>query len=457
MKRLYSFFLILLSSLAASGQDKLAFSLEDCRSLALENNTAIRKARMDNQAAELRRKEMYTWFFPQVGITSMGFWSEKARVDFLLDDIFVNSDAAQDVSIILGELAPELGLSESFHFFKYGFNAGISLFQPIYTGGRIRQSYQIAHLLEDASDIKREIVEKFVLNQIDKNYFMLASLQEKQNLVDALDNYLSEMEEIATLAMDNGVIVKSEFMQLKSKRMELNAGRHKLKTGIRLAKMNLLNSMGVEYSILNLDNYEFPAADFNDVPAPEDVYIEENQAVANMNESRLLDIYVKTRQHQKKITLGGSLPSVGLGARYGVSRFDIRDEFKWNGGVYLALKIPISSWGRTSLALKRNQIEIDKAEATQRDLTEKLTLKLRKDYLELTSAWDAMQIAKEQKDYEEYLHEQARLSCENGYSTVADLLKSYSDLAKAEESYSTAVSDYITALHAYLECTGSEE
>ena len=76
---------------------------------------------------------------------------------------------------------------------------------------------------------------------------------------------------------------------------------------------------------------------------------------------------------------------------------------------------------------------------------------MRKDYLELTSAWDAIQIAREQKEYEEYLHEQARLNCENGYSTVADLLKSYSDLTKAEESYSTAVSDYITALHAYLE------
>ena len=451
MKRLYSLILILLPCLVVSGQERQSFSLEDCRSLAMENNTTIRNARMDKQAAELRRKEMFTWFFPQVGITSMGFWSEKAKVTFQLDDIFVNADAAQDVGVILGELAPELGISESFHFFKYGFNAGISLFQPIYTGGRIRQSYQIAHLLEDASDIKREIVEKFVLNQIDKNYFLLASLQEKQNLVDALDNYLSEMEEIATLAMDNGVIVKSEFMQLKSKRLELNAGRQKLKTGIRLAKMNLLNSMGMQYSILNLDNYEFPAANFCDIPSPEDVYMDENQAVANMDESKLLDVYVKVRQHQKKITLGGSLPSVGLGARYGVSRFDIRDEFKWNGGVYLALKIPISSWGRTSLALQRSQIEIDKAEATQRDLTEKLTLKMRKDYLELTSAWDAIQIAREQKEYEEYLHEQARLNCENGYSTVADLLKSYSDLTKAEESYSTAVSDYITALHAYLE------
>ena len=125
---------------------------------------------MDKQAAELRRKEMFTWFLPQVGITSMGFWSEKAKVTFQLDDIFVNADAAQDVGIILGELAPELGISENFHFFKYGFNAGVSLFQPIYTGGRIRQSYQIAHLLEDASDIKREIVGKVVLNQIDKNF-----------------------------------------------------------------------------------------------------------------------------------------------------------------------------------------------------------------------------------------------------------------------------------------------
>ena len=51
---------------------------------------------------------------------------------------------------------------------------------------------------------------------------------------------------------------------------------------------------------------------------------------------------------------------------------------------------------------------------------------MRKDYLELTSAWDAIQIARERKEYEEYLYEQVRLNCENGYSTVADLLKSYS-------------------------------
>ena len=185
MKRLYSLILILLPCLVVSGQERQSFSLEDCRNLAMENNTTIRNARMDKQAAELRRKEMFTWFLPQVGITSMGFWSEKAKVTFQLDDIFVNADAAQDVGTILGELAPELGVSENFHFFKYGFNAGISLFQPIYTGGRIRQSYQIAHLLEDVSDIKSEIVEKVVLNQIDKNYFLLASLQEKQRLVDA--------------------------------------------------------------------------------------------------------------------------------------------------------------------------------------------------------------------------------------------------------------------------------
>ena len=151
-------------------------------------------------------------------------------------------------------------------------------------------------------------------------------------------------------------------MQLKSKRLELNAGRQKLKTGIKLAKMNLLNSMGIEYSILNLDKYEFPAADFKDIPSPEEVYMDENQAVANMGENTLLDLYVKVRQHQKKITLGCSLPSLGLGARYGLSRFDKRDNFKWNGGVYLTLRIPISSWGRTSLALQRNQIEIEKAD-----------------------------------------------------------------------------------------------
>ena len=451
MKRLYSLILILLPCLVVNAQERQVFSLENCRSLALENNTAIRNARMDKKAAELKRKEVSTWLFPQVGINSMGFWSEKSMVTIQMDDIFVNADAAQDVGTILGELAPELGMSENFHFFKYGFNAGVNLFQPIYAGGRIRQTYQIAHLMEDAYDIKSEIVEEYVLNQIDKNYFLLASLQEKQHLLDALDSYLTKMEKIATLALDNGVIVKSEFMQLKSKRLELNAGRQKLKTGIKLAKMNLLNSMGIEYSILNLDKYEFPAADFKDIPSPEEVYMDENQAFANMGENKLLDLYVKVRQHQKKITLGGSLPSLGLGARYGLSRFDKRDNFKWNGGVYLTLRIPISSWGRTSLALQRNQIEIEKAEATQRDLREKLTLKMRKDYLELTSAWDAIQIARERKEYEEYLYEQVRLNCENGYSTVADLLKSYSELAKADESYSMAVSDYITALHAYLD------
>ena len=78
-----------------------------------------------------------------------------------------------------------------------------------------------------------------------------------------------------------------------------------------------------------------------------------------------------------------------------------------------------------------------------------LLLRQRKFYLELTSAWDALTLARSQREYGQYLYDQAQVSFKSGYSTTTDLLQAYGNLTEQVERETVAIGDYLTALQVY--------
>lgn len=433
----------------AAGQTRRILTLEECRQTALQNNNDIRNANLDITAAIAKKKEVASNFFPNVSLLGFAFHSFDHLIQKSVSDILGKNDFGYDMQYTWEEIAPELGASETFNYLRYGQRYGVTIIQPVFLGGRIFNGNRYASLGISAARLMGHMKQRDVIEQVDKTYYDLAALQEKQKTVQALAVLLDSLEKVADIALSQGVILKSDQMLLQTKKLELMNGQTKLKAGIRLSKMNLLNTIGLEYRAINIDSYEFPGAVMDSLPTPEQVYVYEEDAAANLDETQLLDLQIEAKKFEKKLTIGSSLPQIGIGLTYGYTRLSEINPGRWNGTVFAAVQIPLSDWVRNTYKLQQQQADLEKAVNDRDHLGRMLVLQQRKLFFDLTSAWDDMQLAKTQAEYHQYLYDQARLNYETGYSTVTDMLMAYGDLAEAQENYCTSVGSYLTALQAY--------
>ena len=441
--------LLLFLPLCLAAQTPHGFTLDECKEIALQNSNEMRKAALDKKAAQAMTGEVAANFFPTASINGLAFHAFNPLLSIDAISVLGNTEIGNAIQDAWQEIAEAKGAKASLDFLKYGQFYGITAIQPIFAGGRIVNGYLYSQLGVEAARLKAEMNEKEVLEEVERNYFGVISLMEKEKYLDAMQALLDSLEIVANVAFQEGVIVKSDYLMLQNKKMELSNGRLKLTAGMRLMKMNLLSSMGYKYKVLDLDKYSFASPGFEGIPTPEDVYVDENKVVEELAETRLLDIQVKAKKFEKRLTLGSTLPQIGLGVRYGYNRLFYERPGRWNGLVFAAFTIPLTDWAANSYKMKRQQCDIEKAEYDRDHYTEMLLLRQRKYYLELTSSWDALTLARSQHEYAQYLYDQARISFDSGCSTTTDLLTAYGNLTESVERETVALGDYLTALQVY--------
>lgn len=433
----------------AAQQADYVLSLDECRRIALENNNSLKNARLDVKAARAKKSEVFTNYFPTISLGGFAFHSLDYNIKVEMTDIFGKNEFGYAMQNIWAGIAPELGVSPSFNFLQYGQHYGATAIQPVFMGGRIVTGNRYAKLGIQAAELKTGISERNTLEEVDRNYFLVVGLVEKLKSLDALQKLTDTLDRVSKVAFQEGVILKSDRMLLENKIAELQNGKVRLRGSMRLAKMNLLTSIGVKFKVSELDKYTFPMAGFENIPSPESVYVDEEKTVAQMEESKLLELQIKAKEYEKKLTLGSVLPQVGVGFNYGWSEMNGLNSGRWNGAVFAAFQIPLTDWAKSSMKMQQDQLAIEKATNDRNHLMEMLVLQQRHFYLELTSAWDRLELAKEQKEYNEYMYEQAIHNYEAGFCTMTDLLQAYSNLAEADENYCNALSDYLVALQIY--------
>jgi outer membrane protein TolC len=452
MKRTISIFLCLLALLPLSAQTSL--SLSDCRSMAVQHDPHLRNAHLDVMAARAQKQEAFSEYFPAVSISSFGFWSLDPMLEIGVKDILGENELADKVSDIVNEAAPQLGISPVYSTLKYGYSASIMAMQPLYAGGRIVAGNRLAALGVEAAQLQQDMTVRDRILDVESAYWQVVALQEKMVTLEGLAAMLDTLARDVSVAVDAGVAVDADLMQVQLKRTELKGGQTQLQGSLRLAKMNLFHLIGQEYCMTPaladslkpfIDDIVFTDR-LSDLQAPSFHYVPEEEIVAGLDEARLLDLAVESRSLEKRMALGEALPQVAIGASYGYSRV-LNDRF--NGTAFAMIQIPISDWGKVSRKMERIGYQMQKAQNDRDYVSSQLLLQIRQLWLSLTVAWDAMQLCGDAV-------QQARLTAERqganyaaGLISLSDLLQAQSALQQAEESLLNARIAYSTALSAY--------
>lgn len=425
-------------------------SLDSCMSLALQNNVAIKNADLDVRAAQEVKKQVFTKYFPNVSAMAAAYHALEPLIQYGIEDVG-SAEVRQFLYNMYYEYGAALGLPNELALCENGVVLGATAIQPIFMGGQIVNGNKLAKVGVQAAELQKELAVNQQLLQVEANYWLVKSLQEKQKTLQQALTFLDTLYRDVQTARAAGLVTQNDLLKVSLKQNELKSNSLKVDNGVKLATMALCQFIGVQYA----DNIEL-----TDTIENENFFnfssSNDSAAVASRNEAHLLNLQVDAAQLQKKITLGETLPHLmlGVGASYGNPIFD---HYGANGLAFATLNIPITSWWETSHKLKQHNVLIQKAENERDDLMQKMQLEAQQARNNYQEAVAQVELMEESVALADANLQTAVTNYQAGLIPIAELLEAQTMYCQAKDQLTDAQIDAKIKLEKYKLSVGMKK
>ena len=412
----------LLLMISVSGSAQQAYSLAQCKKLALENNARMKNARLEVSSARQTKEEAFTNFFPSLSASALGYNANQPLVEANL--------GGMPLALL-----------------KNGIVGDITVTQPLFAGGQIVNGNKLAQLGVEVSRFKQEQSEKEVLLTTEVYYWQIISLNEKLKTLAIVEQLVNSLYKDVDAAVKAGVKNRNDLLQVQLRKNSVASDRLQLENGLKLSRMLLGQYVGVKADSLSIEPISF------DEPAsPEKLRTDHGAALLTTPEYQLLAKNVEANRLQQKITVGKYLPTVGIGASYMYD--DLMDKDNTTAMVFAKVSVPISDWWGGSHAIKKQKFQTMMAQNEQRNNSDLLLIQMQKLWNDVEESYKQVKLAEESVVT---ATENVRLNTNYyhaGTTTLSDLLDSQLLLQQSRNQHTDAYTQYLIKQTQYLQATG---
>ena len=427
MKRAFVLSLALLASAFVYGQRTL--TLDECRSLAIQNNKELQIAGEKVRVAGYDKQAALTKYFPQV--SAMGTYMRNQKDINLLDDKTVAG---------LGKLLP-IDVGAFTHLdIQDVWLGNVSLVQPVFMGGKIIAYNQITKYAKELAQSMNDLKLQDVIYKTDEAYWQVVSLVNKKKLADSYVSLLRKMDTDVQALIEEGVATQVDGMSVRVKLNQAEMAQTKVDNGLDLSRMALAQLCG-----LPLEE-SLALADENIESLPESTSssgsFSVEEAFINRQELKSLDYAVRIYKKKEKIALAEHLPSVALTANYLVTNPNSFNGFKNDfGGMFnvgVAVQVPISGWWEGTYKRNAARAETHIKQLELDDAKEKIELQVNQSVYKVNEAGKKLTASSRNKEKAEENLRHATIGFEEGVIPALNLME-------AQTAWVEAQSDLIDA------------
>ena len=427
MKRAFVLSLALLASAFVYGQRTL--TLDECRSLAIQNNKELQIAGEKVRVAGYDKQAALTKYFPQV--SAMGTYMRNQKDINLLDDKTVAG---------LGKLLP-IDVGAFTHLdIQDVWLGNVSLVQPVFMGGKIIAYNQITKYAKELAQSMNDLKLQDVIYKTDEAYWQVVSLVNKKKLADSYVSLLRKMDTDVQALIEEGVATQVDGMSVLVKLNQAEMAQTKVDNGLALSRMALAQLCGLplEESLAladeNIESLSESASSTGSYSVEE--------AFINRQELKSLDYAVRIYKKKEKIALAEHLPSVALTANYLVTNPNSFNGFKNDfGGMFnvgVAVQVPISGWWEGTYKRNAARAETHIKQLELDDAKEKIELQVNQSVYKVNEAGKKLTASSRNKEKAEENLRHATIGFEEGVIPALNLME-------AQTAWVEAQSDLIDA------------
>ena len=425
-------FLFGATAISSTAQEQ-ELTLNQCITLALQNNRKIQISQAETTKAHYERKVAFTNYFPRINAIGAYFHNSE-RVSLLKNNqkTFlqnIGTELQSGITPLLNELAirfPELSniissiaqteiekplnnlgsaISESFTpDTRNTYGAIISLTQPLYMGGRITAYNKIAKLAEKIAESNIETTRQETILNVNETYWLIVSIANKKRLAESYLKLTEKLHSDVESMQAEGVATMSDVLGTSVKKNEATLSLLQVTDALKLTRMLLCKLCGIPLE------HKITLADENsNIIESRDYFVPTYTDSIKRSELYSLQLATYIYDEERKITISDYLPQFALTANLITAYPDFTNGFEkkfcstWNIG--LTARIPLWNWGEGYKKAKAAKAKADISRYKLEDVREEIELEVKQARLQTDIAFQRLKLTNNNiKKAEENLH-----------------------------------------------------
>ena len=414
----------LLLSNRASAQQTL--TLKEALNYAIQNNTTVRKSKLDIDRGRYKTEEIRAQALPQL-----------------------TANAGLTYNPIIGQLVAKFG--EQTQKIQLGENwnssAGIQLSQQLFNQ-TVFTGLQAARSSEEYYNLVAQLSEEQIIELVANNYYMVLVNRQQLNVIDTNIKNVKVVEKIIVTQYENGLAKKMDVDRIKVNLTNLQTQREQAENAVTQLENQLKLSMGMPVST----QITLPKTELTEVTRlPQ---FTDSLSLANRTEIKILDTQDKLYWLQRKAYVSEYYPSLALTGNYTYSsQSDGFDFLRSNSAaigygasaVGLTLRVPIFNGFLTRSKIRQADVDIQKAKEDRKESTNSLNMAYENAKIQLRNSLSTITAQKQNAELAEEIYKSTQNNYNNGLANLTDLLETENSLTQAQNSYNQALLNYKVA------------
>ncbi len=414
-----------------NAQTTLTLSQQECRQRALTYSEDIKKSGNKIDQAQIDKYSSVAAFLPKVDATGMGIYMTPLE---------------------MAGMGAEMRMDGAYM-------AGLSLMQPIYTGGKILTGRKMAKIGESVAEEQQRMTKMDVIVEADNAYWTYLAVSRKVKMMESYSRQMDTIYNQTKVALSVGLATENEMLRVEAKRSEIKYQTQKVQNGADFCRISLCRVIGADYDT------QIELTDTTFVTEP---MLSLSDDLSNRPELTMLQKNVDINEQQIKMVRADMLPMVALSAGYtyfgnikmetmvdvgGGTYMPFTSEFKDGiGTAMLAVQIPILHWGegfkkvkKAKLELNNAQLELDKNKKLLNLQVQQAIRNVQDSYMMIETATLALKQAEENLRVMRNRYDQSMAPLTDLLDAQSQWQQSYSNYIEAQSQYKIYETEYLRA------------
>lgn len=416
-------------------QQPMKLSMEQCRDMALTASEELKQADNSLRQAELDDKIAATARLPKIEGSATGAY------------------VLPDIEMTGMELA-----------MRGTYMAGLTLTQPIYTGGKISAGRQMARLGRQIADQQLRMTRMDVLVDADNAYWSYIAVRRKVRMLESYSTQMDTIYKQTSSAVAAGMAIENDLLRIEAKRTEIEYQLQRARNGADLCRMALCNVIGAP-----LDTAIEPTDTTFNIESPTAMSLD----IARRPEVGLLEKQIDVNMQRIRDARSEMLPTVGLSAGYSYygniklngfadmgngTTVPYTQEFRDGIGIaMLAVKIPIFHWCESRKKLHKARYELDNSQLELQRNMRLMSIEAQQAVQNVEDGYRMIHTAESGLRQAEENLRVMRNRYAAAMSPLTDLLDAQSQWQQAQSNLIEAQTQYMIYRTDYLRATGQLE
>jgi outer membrane protein len=414
--------------------DAVELSMQDCVSMALENNRWLKSNEMDVQAAEQDVRIASSRFLPSLKLK--GNYDLRDKDDFFLvpRDTFLSGVPPSDVELSADN--------------QETYGVTFSVEQPVFTGMRLTNSYKKSQRLNDEARYGLERKKRILVFEVKKVFHEVLKEQLYAGILKKILDAKKEGLRVIQERNKEGYLSKEDLFMaendLAASELEIFKTKNKAESALSNLR-RLIYQQDDEKLVLKGEpaNGSFTAA-LQEV---------KEFALANREDVKMSAARTQAAGADIMIAQGDFLPQVSLEGKYMMQKeTNVTNPEQWM--LSLQLDWSLFEWNRTKAEVSKAKALMQKQQYEHEDLMKRIIIQAEEAWRNVQEKTREVEVKEKQLKTAEYSFKQNAEKYSEGTIKMVNFLNAEAELIKAYNEYLVVINDLNIAL-AELEISAS--